>query len=212
MPSYKNLQQLSEQALRHRRPDGAELLPLTKSTAHSMLSGRVVRPPRWQVVLTFVTVLHAAARKAGIDPARIGTVDEWKRRHEALCAAEQAARRPVASHGKHAKPSSDRVAPLEAVMHWARRDSEERDFKEDVVFGEVLGLVRRAGGPQWWHDYHDVVPEWLELNLYLESAASIVRVYATHAIPELLQVEGYARTMLSMLIPDAPVQEITRLT
>lgn len=211
MPSYKNLQRLSEQALRHRRPDGAELLPLTKSTAHSMLSGRVVRPPRWQVVLTFVTVLHEAARKAGIDPARIGTVDEWKQRHEILCAAEQVARRPVPSRGKQTKPSPDPVAPLEAAVRWAYRGSGPRDFEEDIVFGEVLGLVRRTGGPQWWHCYHDVVPEWLEFYLYLESAASVVRVYATHEIPELLQVEAYARTMLSRRIPDAPEKEIARL-
>lgn len=214
-PSYINLQQLSEQVRKHRRSDGVELLVLTKSTAHGTLSGRGVRPPKWPLVLTFVTVLHAAARRAGIDPARIGTVGEWKRRHEALCAAEQAAERPVNPRGRHAKPSPHRAGVLSRTAALASLEvvapHADGDVAEDAWFDEVLGRARRTDRPQWWCGYHDVAPEWLELYLHLESLAEVIRTYESQVIPGLLQVEDYAHAVLARCRPDATAREITRL-
>ncbi|MET8083039.1 helix-turn-helix transcriptional regulator [Micromonospora sp. NPDC005237] len=53
----------------------------------------------------------------------------------------------------------------------------------------LAGETRAKG---WWHAYGDAVPEWFELYVGLESAASRIRRYDESLIPGLLQTRGYA--------------------
>ena len=57
----------------------------------------------------------------------------------------------------------------------------------------LLILAQRANSPGWWHDYSDILPSWLETYIGLEMAASVMRVYAAQAIPEILQTADYSR-------------------
>jgi hypothetical protein len=160
-------------------------------------------------VLTFVLVLHEAARRASTSPARIGTVEDWKQRHEELCAAEQAARQPAGVGGGHPGilgfGEADSVPLLAAAPHCRLDDAEE-----DVRLGEVLGLVRRTAERHWWHEYRDLVPDQLGFYLHLESIAQLIRMYKTQALPGLLQVEAYAHALLRRVNPGASEAEIAR--
>lgn len=59
----------------------------------------------------------------------------------------------------------------------------------------LLALARQSNTPGWWHAYHDVVPNWLNVFLGLEQAAVVIRTYEQQFIPGLLQTEGYSRAV-----------------
>lgn len=209
-PSLHDLEDLSDKMLSRRVAGEPRLVLLAKSTSHGILQDQRTHPPKWPWVLTFVTVLREAARDAGTDPERIGSVTEWKERHEALCAAEQSARQMagVGSGGPSVLgPDEARLAPPQAP---AERDHANDAEGDDALSGEVLDLVRRLGRPQWWHPYQDLVPDRVGLYLNLESVAEVIRVYTTQAIPGLLQAEPYAHALTRRLHPGASEREIAR--
>src|SRR5215472_12180614 len=57
----------------------------------------------------------------------------------------------------------------------------------------LLGLAHRSKCREWWHDYRDVIPDWLERFVGLEQVASLIRCYSAQMVPALLQAPGYAR-------------------
>lgn len=106
--------------------------------------------------------------------------------------------------------SAQRVTVTGAVLP----DSAARDQtadRDDAPGGEILRLPSDAGPPQWRHRYRGMAPKSLNLYTHLESLAEVVRTYEPHVIPALLQVEAYARAILTRYCPDASDQEITRL-
>jgi len=64
----------------------------------------------------------------------------------------------------------------------------------------VLARETKAAG--WWHTHDDVIPDWLDLYLGLEEAASRLQWYDSELVPGLLQTAGYARTVITA---DQPV-------
>lgn len=83
----------------------------------------------------------------------------------------------------------------------------------DVSAEEVEPLVQLAvqsSEKGWWHRYSDVLPEWFDIHLGLESAASVVQTYEAELVPGLVQTEAYARAVLAAHpTPDTP-DEIDR--
>ncbi|MBB1246690.1 helix-turn-helix domain-containing protein [Streptomyces durbertensis] len=75
---------------------------------------------------------------------------------------------------------------------------------------EFLTLARRANEPGWWHKYSDVLPNWLETLLGLEEAAAVIRTYEVQFVPGLLQTADYARAVVRLGHPAAPVPEVDR--
>jgi len=84
-PSYQDFEKLS---IRVKGPAEGGDLWLSRSTTQVILSGRRRHPPKWRWVIRFITVLRVAAAEAGLDPDRIGTLAEWKQKHEAASALE----------------------------------------------------------------------------------------------------------------------------
>jgi hypothetical protein len=74
----------------------------------------------------------------------------------------------------------------------------------------LMELAEHANTPGWWQQYGDVVPGWFEPYLGLEQGAVLVRVYAVHEVPELLQTPDYARALITARHPGAPQDEIER--
>jgi Domain of unknown function (DUF5753) len=197
-PTYSELQQVSEYL--RARGGAARVDVLTRSNTHEILHGRRRQLPKWLWVWSFVTVLRSLATTSGVPAERIGTIDEWKRKYDAVrAAADRAARRP-ASAGRHRKQGGQRSP----AFHQADAQTDARD-------SEVMRLLRQGGSPQWWHRYRDIAPESLDFYLYLESAAKVVRTYEPEVIPGLLQVEAYAREILTQYCPGAGETEVTRL-
>jgi transcriptional regulator with XRE-family HTH domain len=59
----------------------------------------------------------------------------------------------------------------------------------------LIGLAAESKAKGWWHAYGDVVPDWFELYVGMESASSRLRHYATSVIPGLLQTKEYAESV-----------------
>jgi hypothetical protein len=72
----------------------------------------------------------------------------------------------------------------------------------------MVSLAREANKPDWWHRYSDVLPNWFEVYISLEAAASLIRSYEIQFVPGLLQVEDYARAVIKLGFPDARENEL----
>ncbi|MGC5053514.1 helix-turn-helix domain-containing protein [Micromonospora sp. DT48] len=57
----------------------------------------------------------------------------------------------------------------------------------------LVALANETKAKGWWHSYGDAIPDWFELYVGLESAASRLRGFDESLIPGLLQTEAYAR-------------------
>ena len=73
-----------------------------------------------------------------------------------------------------------------------------------------LAHVEQANRPGWWHEFRDVLSAWSSRYLGLEQAASLIRSYASHCVPALLQTPEYARALLAAAHPHAGARELER--
>jgi transcriptional regulator with XRE-family HTH domain len=74
----------------------------------------------------------------------------------------------------------------------------------------LMALARETKAKGWWQTYGDVVPEWFDLFVGLEAAATRMDEYEHSVVPGLFQTEGYARTVISAEHPDESGGEIAR--
>ncbi len=94
-PSYAELRRLSQQ----RAGPGRRLPVLAESTTQEILAGKRVNLPDWPWVAAYAEACRAAAAQFGLDPARLGTIEDWHRAwsvaHDAnLPGGTRAAQRP----------------------------------------------------------------------------------------------------------------------
>lgn len=82
--------------------------------------------------------------------------------------------------------------------------------EDDPERERLLGLVREANAPGWWHQFGDLMPSWFQPYVGLESAASVIRTYECQVIPGLLQTREYARAVVRSLTPGASAAEVER--
>ena len=75
---------------------------------------------------------------------------------------------------------------------------------------KLLALARTASAPDWWQQYSDILPRWLELYIGLEKAASIIRTYEVQFVHGLMQTEDYARAVVLISNAHASAAEIER--
>ena len=71
-----------------------------------------------------------------------------------------------------------------------------------------LSLVRQSNTPDWWTKYSDILPDWFEIYLGFESAASTIRSFEIQFVPGLFQTEDYARAVTRLGRKTAPADEI----
>ncbi|WP_433124652.1 helix-turn-helix domain-containing protein [Micromonospora sp. CA-240977] len=62
----------------------------------------------------------------------------------------------------------------------------------------MRGLAAETKSKGWWHAYGDAVPNWFELYVGLESAASRLRGFDETLIPGILQTKGYADALFRL--------------
>jgi hypothetical protein len=206
-PSCARLEALSAQLAKENRHRGVELIVLANSTTNEILGGQRAGAPKWPWVFSYVMALQAAARKAGVPVGNIGTMDEWKRKHEAVCAAEWAARHPlgVGGAGRHPHPMPA-AKPATPEPRGIGQAGEADDLR-----GKFRWMIRQTSRTRWWHEYADALPEWLAFYLYLESTARYVRTYEPGIVPDLLQTAEYARAVAPRRWPGVSAAEIARM-
>ncbi|MDD7937499.1 helix-turn-helix transcriptional regulator [Actinomycetospora lutea] len=84
---------------------------------------------------------------------------------------------------------------------------------EDSERELLLDMTRRSNEPGWWQPYGDVLPDWFEDYVGLETSASRVQTYELMFVPGLLQTEDYARAIITSGHPDrATADDERRLT
>ena len=60
----------------------------------------------------------------------------------------------------------------------------------------LTGLAEATKSTGWWHAYGDTIPEWFDVYVGLEEAASVISEYQSDLVPGLLQTADYYRTMV----------------
>lgn len=68
-------------------------------------------------------------------------------------------------------------------------------------------LARETKSKGWWHAYSEI-PEWFELFLGMEAAASRLRQYEAEVIPGLIQSASYASAIIPRGIVSDPTPEV----
>jgi transcriptional regulator with XRE-family HTH domain len=81
---------------------------------------------------------------------------------------------------------------------------------DDQVQARFLDLARRSNRPDWWAKYSDILPDWFENYLGLESASSTIRTFEIQFVYGLFQTEDYARAVTRLGHQTAPAPEIER--
>ncbi len=74
----------------------------------------------------------------------------------------------------------------------------------------LMGLAKETKSKGWWQAYGDAVPEWFDVYIGLEEAASQISSYESELVPGLFQAEDYARTVITADHPDDDDEEIDR--
>ncbi len=74
----------------------------------------------------------------------------------------------------------------------------------------LVQLARDSRQKGWWHAYSDTIQPQFATYLGLESAASEIRIYEVSLIPEMLQTEEYARTVIGAGMVNSSYEDIQR--
>src|SRR5690242_17902845 len=74
----------------------------------------------------------------------------------------------------------------------------------------LVTLTRQANTPGWWSRYGDIMADWFESYLGLETAASVIRTFELQFVNGLFQTEDYARAVTMLGHTSAAADEIER--
>jgi transcriptional regulator with XRE-family HTH domain len=75
---------------------------------------------------------------------------------------------------------------------------------------KVITLAKRSRAPEWWTKYNDILPDWFETYIGLESAAASIRSFEMQFVPGLFQTDDYARAVTRLGHQTASAAEIER--
>ena len=81
---------------------------------------------------------------------------------------------------------------------------------DEKTQADLVALVRQANSPGWWSKYGDIMADWFEAYLGLETAASVIRTFELQFVHGLFQTEDYARAVTLLGHTAAPAAEIER--
>ena len=81
---------------------------------------------------------------------------------------------------------------------------------DELIRSSLVTLTRQANTPGWWSKYGDIMADWFEAYLGLETAASVIRTFDLQFVNGLFQTEDYARAVTLLGNTSAPAEEIDR--
>jgi transcriptional regulator with XRE-family HTH domain len=128
-------------------------------------------------------------------------------REAAGISAEKAGYEIRASRSKISRMESGRIK-------FKVRDVEDLLTRYGVVDererAKLLALTQQSSESEWWTRYNDILPDWFETYLGLESAATAIRCFESQFVPGLFQTEDYARAVTRLGHQAASEGEIER--
>jgi transcriptional regulator with XRE-family HTH domain len=74
----------------------------------------------------------------------------------------------------------------------------------------LLEIAKQARKRGWWQRYNDVLPEWFDTYIGLESEASHISEYEPQLVPGILQTADYARAVIKAEHPNSDPKEIDK--
>jgi transcriptional regulator with XRE-family HTH domain len=74
----------------------------------------------------------------------------------------------------------------------------------------LMALARETKARGWWHAYGDAIPDYFDIYIGLEEAASQLSWYEAELVPGLLQTEDYARTLIRAGNPSMDQDRVER--
>src|SRR2546421_3968327 len=83
-------------------------------------------------------------------------------------------------------------------------------INDETTRSGLVTLTRQANTPGWWSKYGDVMADWFEAYLGLETAASVIRTFELQFVHGLFQTEDYTRAVTLLGHTSAPADEIDR--
>jgi transcriptional regulator with XRE-family HTH domain len=127
----------------------------------------------------------------------------------------EAAGIPAEKAGYEIRASRSKISRMETGrVGFKIRDVEDLltlyDVTDQDKRSKVLALVRQSSVPDWWTRYSDILPDWFETYVGLESAAATIRCFEIQFVPGLFQTEEYARAVTRLGHQAAPAAEIER--
>jgi hypothetical protein len=128
-------------------------------------------------------------------------------REAASITPEQAGYEIRASRSKISRMETGRVGfkardVADLLVLYGVTDEQERS--------RFLDLVERSGRADWWTRYSDILPDWFENYLGLESASTTIRTFEIQFVHGLFQTEDYAQAVTRLGHQSAPTVEIER--
>ena len=81
---------------------------------------------------------------------------------------------------------------------------------DEQVRSRFLNLAKESSRPDWWAKYGDILPDWFENYLGLESASTTIRTFEIQFAHGLFQTEDYARAVTRLGHKSASVAEVER--
>jgi Domain of unknown function (DUF5753)/Helix-turn-helix domain len=81
---------------------------------------------------------------------------------------------------------------------------------DDQARSRFLYLAGQSGRPDWWTKYGDVLPDWFENYLGLESASATIRTFEIQFVHGLFQTGDYAAAVTRLGHQAAPAVEVER--
>jgi hypothetical protein len=132
-----------------------------------------------------------------------------------LRSLREAARIPADRAGYEIRASRSKISRMETGrVGFKSRDVEDLltlyGVTDEEQRSKVLALARQSNVPDWWTKYSDILPDWFETYLSLESAAATIRSFEIQFVPGLFQTEEYARAVTRLGHQAASVAEIER--
>lgn len=128
------------------------------------------------------------------------------RREAAGIPAEQAAHEAGISRASLNRLENAKIAPTVPVVSTLLRIYGATD--EEI--SAVAQIVRDARQRGWWRRYADVLPQWVEMYIGLESGATALHGFCPSLIHGLLQTEGYMHALFTAY--GMPPSEVARRT
>jgi hypothetical protein len=127
----------------------------------------------------------------------------------------EAADVPAEKAGYAIRASRSKISRLETGrVRFKTRDVEDLltlyGVTEEQRRSKVMALARQSSVPDWWTKYSDILPDWFETYLGLESAAATIRNFEVQFVPGLLQTEDYVRAVTLLGHQAASAEEIER--
>jgi transcriptional regulator with XRE-family HTH domain len=126
----------------------------------------------------------------------------------------EAARLTCEEVAEHLECSASKISRVET----GRVSVSPRDVRDMLeLYGvpeqqrdSLVQLSRDSRQKGWWHAYSDTIQPQFATYLGLESAASEIRIYEVSLIPEMLQTEEYARTVIGAGMVNSSYEDIER--